>query len=110
MVPTTATPVGIYDYNDNQFVTGLSGGVTAVTGMNFGTGLHPLSNVVGSLTGTSTQADIEAAAFDRSFERYIWDDTVSGRLTPVKPDTFILISAGPDRLYGTGDDVTNFNR
>jgi prepilin-type N-terminal cleavage/methylation domain-containing protein len=27
---------------------------------------------------------------------------------PQKPDGFILISAGPDRCYGTADDLTNF--
>lgn len=27
---------------------------------------------------------------------------------PYNPDTYILISAGPDGLYGTDDDITNF--
>ena len=27
---------------------------------------------------------------------------------PHRPDSYILISAGPDGLYGTGDDITNF--
>jgi hypothetical protein len=27
---------------------------------------------------------------------------------PVKPDSFILISAGPDGIYGTKDDICNF--
>lgn len=28
--------------------------------------------------------------------------------TPRQKDTFILIAAGPDRIYGTADDITNF--
>jgi len=28
---------------------------------------------------------------------------------PHRPDSYILISAGPDGLYGTGDDITNFD-
>ena len=30
------------------------------------------------------------------------------RLWPYRPDSYILISAGADGLYGTGDDITNF--
>jgi prepilin-type N-terminal cleavage/methylation domain-containing protein len=30
--------------------------------------------------------------------------------TPRQKDTFILISAGRDRIFGTGDDITNFGR
>ena len=32
----------------------------------------------------------------------------SGRLWPHRPDSYILISAGADGLYGTNDDITNF--
>ena len=28
---------------------------------------------------------------------------------PYRPDSYILISAGQDGLYGTGDDICNFN-
>ena len=32
----------------------------------------------------------------------------SGRYWPHRPDSYILISAGADGLYGTNDDITNF--
>ena len=32
----------------------------------------------------------------------------SGRYWPHRPDSYILISAGVDGLYGTNDDITNF--
>lgn len=38
-----------------------------------------------------------------------YPDDVAGRYSqPRKKDSFILISAGPDRIYGTEDDITNF--
>ncbi len=45
---------------------------------------------------------------------FITDDRysmVTGGSTegPHRIDSFILISAGPDQLYGTMDDVANFN-
>ena len=33
---------------------------------------------------------------------------MTGIKKPYRPNTFILISAGPDGLYGTQDDITNF--
>lgn len=33
----------------------------------------------------------------------------TGRLWPHRPDSYILISAGADGLYGTNDDITNFD-
>ena len=39
-------------------------------------------------------------------DRKVFDST--GRLWPHRPDSYILISAGPDGLYGSPDDITNF--
>jgi prepilin-type N-terminal cleavage/methylation domain-containing protein len=35
-------------------------------------------------------------------------DLAAGLLWPYRPDSYILISAGVDGLYGTADDITNF--
>ncbi|MFC1676849.1 type II secretion system protein [Planctomycetota bacterium] len=45
-----------------------------------------------------------------NFYDYIIDEKVSNDpfFWPVRADSYILISAGADGLYGTGDDVTNF--
>lgn len=52
-----------------------------------------------------------------TFATYIHDPEVraatsttsyGGRIWPYNPDSFLLISAGPDGIYGTTDDVTNF--
>ncbi len=42
------------------------------------------------------------------FYEYIRDPKISARAWPCRPDSYILISAGADGLYGTGDDIRNF--
>jgi prepilin-type N-terminal cleavage/methylation domain-containing protein len=43
------------------------------------------------------------------FYEYIRDPKVPGdRAWPYRPDSYILISAGADGLYGTNDDIRNF--
>ena len=48
------------------------------------------------------------AGADNDFYDYIEDGQISG--VPYNPDSFILISAGKDKTYGTDDDVTNFEK
>ena len=38
----------------------------------------------------------------------IRDPKISSPKRPYNPDTYILISAGPDGYYGTADDIHNF--
>ena len=42
------------------------------------------------------------------FYNYILDPKITARPWPYRPGSYILISAGADGLYGTGDDVCNF--
>ena len=42
------------------------------------------------------------------FYDYIRDPKISARPWPYRPDSYILISAGVDGLYGTSDDICNF--
>jgi len=41
-------------------------------------------------------------------EYKVIDPKVTARPWPYRPDSYILISAGADGLYGTADDITNF--
>ena len=43
-----------------------------------------------------------------TFYNYIRDPKITARPWPYRPDSYILISAGADGLYGTPDDITNF--
>jgi prepilin-type N-terminal cleavage/methylation domain-containing protein len=42
------------------------------------------------------------------YDDYIRDPKISARPWPYRPDSYILISAGADGLYGTSDDIRNF--
>jgi type II secretory pathway pseudopilin PulG len=42
------------------------------------------------------------------FYDYIRDPKINAKPWPYRPDSYILISAGADGLYGTSDDITNF--
>jgi prepilin-type N-terminal cleavage/methylation domain-containing protein len=42
------------------------------------------------------------------FYDYITDPTVEAKNWPHRPESYILISAGPDGEYGTADDICNF--
>jgi hypothetical protein len=60
------------------------------------------------------QADNKEQPLSRSagqfqyFYEYIRDPKISARPWPYRPDSYILISAGADGLYGTSDDIRNF--
>ena len=63
--------------------------------------IHPLA-ILGS-----TQ-DINRSPPVPSFPDFIRDKNISARIWPKNPDSYIIIMAGPDHMYGTEDDVTNF--
>lgn len=106
---------GIYDPNDNLAITGIlspsirEDGLQSLSGPK-GSSLHPLGNVIGNVGPTMPVATLETDTYRNTFERYIVDLSVTGRPTPVNKDSFLLISPGHDGLYGTSDDVTNFER
>ena len=45
-----------------------------------------------------------------TFANSIWDRKVTARNVPVNKDSYLLISPGADALWGTDDDLTNFNQ
>ena len=44
------------------------------------------------------------------FYEYIRDPRVQARPWPYRPDSYLLISAGADGIYGTNDDIRNFGQ
>lgn len=108
--PETGNP-GTYSQQDNYLITGAG---TDVTGWDFayagrqhqlalfGPDYSPLDPDT-----THTFAD----GFNNSFVHYLHSETAhktAQRVRPVNAERFILITAGKDGLYGTDDDVTNF--
>jgi len=76
-------PQNIYDYRDNHALLAL--GVPGKPGVK-----HPLYED------------------PKIFYEITKNDTVLTESKPHRPDTYILLSAGADGLYGTPDDITNF--
>ncbi len=56
------------------------------------------------LDGSNNAADWQR------FEEMILNDKITTMRRPYRANSFILISAGKDGLYGTGDDVTNVTK
>ena len=54
------------------------------------------------------QNDLNITLTDQNFAHYIRNANVTAKITPYNTDTFLLISAGPDGLFGTADDIANF--
>ena len=77
-------PENIYDYKDNHDLLAL--GVPGKPGVK-----HPMYED------------------PRIFYEITWNAKNVTKLMPHRADTYILLSAGPDGLYGTKDDIANFD-
>ena len=51
---------------------------------------------------------MDSYPFPFFYKEYIRDPKVTARLWPYRPNSYILITAGADGLYGTKDDICNF--
>lgn len=109
---------GVYDHRDNAVFTGAEEG-QAEPGVDLGAG--PLANGSGYYhwlyrlgwdANSAGIIDLGQRSFaERLLNRSIYDQTRrgdEGKVWPKRDDSFILISPGPDNIYGSEDDVTNF--
>ncbi len=105
---------GVYCQGDNGLITGSS--ETGYGGMDFGYGGFTVAgtSVYHRLTWVKQPAtaitDVSGPAYDDTFLRFIHDRSVIARNVPVRKDSYLLISAGADGVYGTIDDITNWTR
>lgn len=106
---------GIYRQQDNALITGTDQG-PKFAGLDFGPGkinghYHAIE-VALSPDPTDDEEDVcdTDQNYVDSFARFICDHSIHARPTPVRKDSYLLISAGPDNRYGTEDDITNWNR
>lgn len=88
-VATTAV-TNIYDHTDNDTLVQL--GVPKTTPLE----THPMAGT----TATGIYVFYDA----------IWNDKITSLARPHRSDSYILLSAGFDGLYGTNDDVFNFGK
>ena len=110
------TDLGVYDPFDNQFWTGLEfAGESTVDaekeavdlGARFSSDakfIHPLSQTGNAPNNIKNQPEFHYL----TFEQFIRDKNVSQRMWPLNPRSYLIIMAGPDKLYGTVDDIKNF--
>ncbi len=104
---------GIYDPIDNALYTGMivdgddyapNGGMDLGAGKN-----HPLR--IAKAPNVDPNVHIWSnASWQGTFANVIWDRKVTARNVPVNKDSYLLISPGEDALWGTDDDLTNFNQ
>ncbi len=96
---------GIYTLEDNAYITGSSD-----DGLDLGAGAIDTSGRHHYMGIRDTSQNPEQ--WERSFDRTIWNPTATvggGTIArPHRPDSFILISAGPDGIFGSADDIANF--
>ena len=91
----------IYNVNDNDAIVGLKEAADG-KGHPFGAGPYPppFSSRYQVFYGTVDPTD--------GIVGKIQDPKITARPWPYSPDSYILISAGADGLYGTPDDICNF--
>lgn len=112
--------VGTYDQADNYSFTGsdaLNGEFVpngGSVGMDLGAGVDSATSRLHRLYELGWPPENRALAAneqpinrvkDRTFARFTLD---AASMRPKNRDRFILISPGPDRRYGTNDDIRNF--
>ncbi len=106
---------GVYSFLDNARFTGAEG--TTYSGeyapWDFGAGEHRLQYGPDSWETDPEQIVNDIVDETDSFAYYIlnrnvFESTNNKSVLPQRSDSYIFISAGKDGLYGTDDDVTNF--
>ncbi len=116
--PGSATDMpGVYRLQDNAPFTGDQ--VSSLSGWDFGaTGIPHWLSYFGVLDASNPQriltepTDGDGNPYKSTFARYLHDSSAlnaSGLIKAARPDTFVLISAGKDGVYGTDDDINNFS-
>jgi len=118
MVTDPGVKLGIYDSQDNSFFTGYD--PKNILGADFGpakldsTHRSRLSHteaptLLPNLQGGENEILVDKK-YEFSLERFILDRSVTAQNRPVNAQTYLLISAGNDAIFGTGDDITNWER
>ncbi len=122
MITTPGATVGVYDNRDNGVITGTNAGNLGLAGIDFGPGENGTENrlhAIGWTTTPGADPDLDtngvhgiltSPTYNETMERFILNRSVTQRNEPVNRDSFLLISAGEDAVYGTSDDVVNWTR
>lgn len=110
----TDPPVGIYNLQDNINITGKP--TNRQRSMYFSAGnkhFEPYTTDGLALRDTQKVGWIDPTQTGQepvrgTFGWTLWDPNVTAKTTVQRADTYILLSPGPDGLFGTPDDIANF--
>jgi type II secretory pathway pseudopilin PulG len=102
------TSRGIYHWEDNGRLVDPTHADRLI--LRAGAPEHRLAMVPEDLSGYPPTAPASFPTYDESisFACYIRNMAVQAALSPQRRDSYLLISPGNDGVYGTGDDITNF--
>ncbi len=107
-----ARGIGVYNLEDNAALTGSEPSGAAGWQFVAGTPEHKLGKWCASQDYSASGSDPHEP--DGNFVGYLHNEAVHElsqssfpQIKPLNPDSFVLISAGNDGIYGTDDDVNN---
>lgn len=109
--------LGVYNLRDNGVITGDSqsnGWDFQGTGMKHGLGYFASKSQTQIVQNPNdVENPVPLPHKGKAFADYLHDHathTTGQVLKAVRPDSYVLISSGKDSLFGTDDDINNFNR
>ena len=107
---------GTYTQEDNGLITGTinSANNKMYAGLDFGGSTidgtrHRIADATAPPQNPVPPME-QDAHYEQMFARMIRDPRVKARNDAVRKDSYLLISAGPDQIYGTLDDIVNWQR
>ena len=110
---STKAAYGVYDPFDNHFWTGLVKliGPTPTApdkAIDMSKWFNREQSIIHPLSQVDDNCNDPGPSAPYTFEAFIRDKKLSARTWPVNADSYLIIMAGPDHMYGTEDDITNF--
>jgi prepilin-type N-terminal cleavage/methylation domain-containing protein len=113
---STTSTIGSYTHEDNAAITG-DGTAGEFLGWNFGGGTHKIAEF-GKVNGANIGDDantfcwyiLDKNAFETSQARLAGGSLDDATVQAAQRTSFLLMSPGLDGIYGTPDDIPNFDR
>jgi hypothetical protein len=98
---------GVYDQRDNAAFTGSDVGAVTDYLVIREEKPHPFG-ILGFDAGVPDQRPEDDSFAGQVYDRGIFGNETTGRVWPQRAQTFLLVSPGPDGLWGTKDDIANY--
>jgi hypothetical protein len=105
--PTDGQPPqqrGIYHFADNQDLLDVNENPLRLTAADME---HRLFFDYPAPINPINEPDLNIRA--QNFPAYIHNQSIAAKIAPQRADSYMLISAGPDGIFGTADDIANFD-